>query len=92
MKAINLILAIKVKFQQIAPFPRTTKLKASGSCYRAGGWLAINMLEYTSCMNYKRKYSRRKVRCFLCTHWRWMGNKKGRLSHRDKKQLQALYV
>lgn len=29
-------------------------------------------------MNFKRKKTKRRVRCTLCTQFRWMGNSKGR--------------
>ena len=35
--------------------------------------------------NYKRRRSRRQVRCTLCTPWRWRGNGKERLPHRDRR-------
>jgi hypothetical protein len=33
--------------------------------------------------NHKRRKSRRRVRCTLCTKYRWMGNKKDRKRIRD---------
>ena len=35
-------------------------------------------------MNFKRKKSKRSVRCTLCTPVRWMGNRKGRRKDREK--------
>jgi hypothetical protein len=33
--------------------------------------------------NFKRRKSKRNVRCTLCTTYRWMGNTKQRLKARD---------
>jgi hypothetical protein len=33
--------------------------------------------------NFKRRKSRRTVRCTLCTPYRWQGNGKGRFKTRD---------
>ena len=38
-------------------------------------------------MNYKRKKSKRNVRCCLCTELRWMGNTHGRRKHSDSKNM-----
>lgn len=35
--------------------------------------------------NYKRKKCRRSIRCSLCTPVRWLGNSKGRVKHRDRR-------
>lgn len=38
-------------------------------------------------MNHKRKKTRRQVRCTLCTPYRWLGNNKERVKHRDKREM-----
>jgi hypothetical protein len=45
-------------------------------------------------MNFKRRKTRRNVRCTLCTDVRWMGNAKGRAkamrsNHRDRQKVRA---
>ncbi len=37
---------------------------------------------------HRRKRCRRKVRCALCTPYRWMGNSKERRPLRDRKMLR----
>jgi hypothetical protein len=39
-------------------------------------------------MNFKRKKSKRSVRCTLCTTYRWRGNSKGRKPIRDLRQQE----
>ena len=39
-------------------------------------------------MNFKRKISKRQVRCTMCTQHRWKGNAAGRRSIRDERMLQ----
>ena len=39
-------------------------------------------------MNFKRKKSKRSVRCTMCTQHRWRGNSKSRKSVRDQRQEQ----
>ena len=41
-------------------------------------------------MNYKRKKSRRQVRCTLCTRDRWKGNAKDRFKNREKATRKIL--
>ena len=36
-------------------------------------------------MNFKRKKSKRVVRCTLCTKYRWIGNNTGRRTIRDQR-------
>jgi len=38
-------------------------------------------------MNYKRKKSKRNVRCTICTELRWRGNNNGRRRHSDSKNM-----
>lgn len=38
--------------------------------------------------NYKRKKSKKNVRCTLCTTYRWMGNTKERRPIRDRRATQ----
>jgi len=38
-------------------------------------------------LNYKRKKSKRNVRCCLCTELRWMGNTHGRRKHSDSRNM-----
>lgn len=45
--------------------------------------------------NFKRKKTKRNVRCTMCTDYRWMGNNKGRkkpvvAEARDRQKLQRL--
>lgn len=47
--------------------------------------------------NFKRQKTKRRVRCTLCTTYRWFGNNKGRkpleLSpHRDRQKLRNTIV
>lgn len=35
--------------------------------------------------NYKRKRSKRQVRCTICTTYRWLGNHKARRPFRDRR-------
>lgn len=39
--------------------------------------------------NFKRKRSKRVVKCTMCTKWRWLGNHKGRKPIRDRRQRQS---
>lgn len=39
-------------------------------------------------MNFKRKNSKRKIRCSLCTQHRWLGNSQQRHNHQTLRQLQ----
>jgi hypothetical protein len=41
-------------------------------------------------MNYKRKKSKRNVKCTICTDLRWMGNTNGRRRHSDSKNMGML--
>lgn len=48
--------------------------------------------------NFKRRKSKRQVRCTLCTADRWRGNRAGRFKAKDeigkkcgKKQIEAFY-
>jgi hypothetical protein len=36
--------------------------------------------------NFKRKRSRRQVKCTMCTPVRWLGNSKERLKFRDRRE------
>lgn len=38
--------------------------------------------------NFKRKKSRRIIRCTLCTPYRWMGNTKERIKFRDRRERE----
>lgn len=38
--------------------------------------------------NFKRKRSRRQIRCSMCTPYRWLGNTKERIKHRDRREMQ----
>jgi hypothetical protein len=40
-------------------------------------------------MNFKRKKTKRCVRCTMCTQHRWLGNSKERKPIRDRRQEQA---
>lgn len=37
--------------------------------------------------NFKRKKSRRSIRCSICTPYRWLGNHKERTKFRDKREM-----
>lgn len=37
-------------------------------------------------MNFKRRKSRRSVRCTLCTKHRWLGNHKDRTKAKDRRR------
>lgn len=37
--------------------------------------------------NFKRKKTKRNVRCTMCTYYRWLGNNKGRKRISDLKLL-----
>ena len=39
--------------------------------------------------NFKRKKTKRRVRCTMCTKFRWMGNNKGRKRISDLKREPA---
>ena len=39
-------------------------------------------------MKFKRKRSRRQVRCTLCTKYTWLGNHKERRPIRDRRKTQ----
>jgi len=39
-------------------------------------------------MNFKRKKTKRNVRCTICTKHRWLGNSNGRKSIRDMRNEQ----
>lgn len=39
-------------------------------------------------MHHKRKKSKRRVRCTICTKYRWLGNHKERQPLRDRRQQQ----
>ena len=41
-------------------------------------------------MNFKRKKCKRKIRCSLCTPFKWLGNTKERFSHKDKRVLTSI--
>lgn len=41
-------------------------------------------------MNYKRGKTKRRVRCTMCTPYRWMGNNKGRKPIRDMRAQQRM--
>jgi hypothetical protein len=47
-------------------------------------------------MNHKRKTTKRRVRCTICTPYRWLGNNKGRFGtmalaeNRDRQKLARL--
>jgi hypothetical protein len=38
--------------------------------------------------NFKRKKTKRNVKCTMCTQWRWMGNKAERMRISDRRKLQ----
>ena len=38
-------------------------------------------------MNFKRKKTKRRVRCTLCTQFRWMGNSKSKKRISDLKNI-----
>lgn len=40
-------------------------------------------------MNFKRKHSRRSVRCTMCTPHRWRGNHADRFDHQQEKADEA---
>lgn len=40
-------------------------------------------------MKFKRKKTRRQVRCTLCTPYRWMGNREERRPVRDRRARQS---
>jgi hypothetical protein len=40
-------------------------------------------------MRHKRKKPKQSVRCTMCTHWRWMGNHKGRFDAKTRRALQV---
>lgn len=37
--------------------------------------------------NFKRGKTKRRVRCTMCTKFRWRGNNNGRRSHSDARRL-----
>lgn len=39
--------------------------------------------------HYKRKKSKRQVRCTICTKYRWMGNKKEKKRFSELRRLNA---
>lgn len=39
--------------------------------------------------NFKRRKSRKRVRCTMCTPYRWMGNSKGRFDVNTRRRLEA---
>ena len=44
---------------------------------------------YDAIMNFKRKKSKRSVRCTLCTQHRWRGNGNGRFAHSNERHKPA---
>jgi len=39
-------------------------------------------------MNFKRKKSKRNVKCTICTKFRWLGNTKGKRRISDQRKMQ----